>query len=76
MKRGAFNGHDHPSFSSEPLPCRYSGLVFKDGDIWEIDHIVAKSLGGPNTLGNSEVLHRHCPDQRHAELAKAGINLN
>lgn len=56
--------------------CRYCGLVFKDGDIWEIDHIVPKSQGGRNTLGNCQVLHRHCHDQRHADLAKAGINLN
>jgi len=56
--------------------CRYCGLVFKDGDIWEIDHLVPKSQGGRNTLGNCQVLHRHCHDQRHADLAKAGINLN
>lgn len=56
--------------------CRYCGLVFKDGDIWEIDHLVPKSQGGRNTLGNCQVLHRHCHDQRHADLAKAGISLN
>jgi RNA-directed DNA polymerase len=56
--------------------CRYCGLTFKDGDIWEIDHIVLKSWGGPDTLGNCQVLHRHCHDQRHADLAKTGINRN
>jgi RNA-directed DNA polymerase len=56
--------------------CRYCGLVFKDGDIWEIDHLVPKSQGGRNTLSNCQVLHRHCHDQRHADLAKAGISLN
>ena len=56
--------------------CRYCGLVFKDGDIWEIDHLVPKSQGGRNILGNCQVLHRHCHDQRHADLAKAGISLN
>jgi RNA-directed DNA polymerase len=56
--------------------CWYCGLVFRDGDIWEIDHLVPKSQGGRNTLGNCQVLHRHCHDQRHADLAKAGISLN
>jgi RNA-directed DNA polymerase len=56
--------------------CRFCGLLFKDGDIWEIDHIIPKSLGGTNTLDNCQVLHRHCHDQRHADFSKAGINLN
>ena len=63
-------------FKDQKGKCRYCGLLFKDGDLWEIDHIVPKSLGGTNTLGNCQVLHRHCHDQRHADLAKAGINLN
>lgn len=63
-------------FKDQKGKCRYCGLTFKDGDIWEIDHIVPKSQGGLNTLGNCQVLHRHCHDQRHADLAKAGINLN
>ena len=56
--------------------CRYCGLIFKDGESWEIDHIVPKSQGRRNTLGNCQVLHRHCHDQRHTDLAKAGISLN
>src|SRR5579884_3697556 len=42
----------------------------------EIDHIVPKSLGGTNTYGNCQVLHRHCHDQRHAKWAQTGITLN
>jgi RNA-directed DNA polymerase len=55
--------------------CRYCGLTFHDGDIWEIDHILPKSLGGSNRLSNFQVLHRHCHDQRHADFLKAGVHL-
>lgn len=63
-------------FGGMTTACRYCGLTFKDGDIWEIDHIVPKSLGGTNTYGNCQVLHRHCHDQRHAKWAQTGITLN
>jgi RNA-directed DNA polymerase len=63
-------------FKDQQGKCQYCGLMFKDGDIWEIEHIIPKSMGGTNTLGNCQVLHRHCHDQRHAEFAKAGITLN
>ncbi len=56
--------------------CRYCGLTFQDGDRWEIDHLIPKSRGGSDTLGNCQVLHRHCHDQRHADLTKVGINRN
>src|SRR5262249_28866763 len=56
--------------------CRYCGLTFQDGDRWEIDHIMLKSWGGSDALSNLQVLHRHCHDQRHADLTKAGINPN
>jgi RNA-directed DNA polymerase len=53
--------------------CRYCGLYFKDGDVIEIDHIWPLSLGGTETFTNLQALHRHCHDQRHAELQAKGI---
>jgi RNA-directed DNA polymerase len=53
--------------------CRFCGLYFKDGDLMEIDHLIFKKYGGTDALGNLQVLHRHCHDQRHAQLAEAGI---
>ena len=54
--------------------CRYCGLYFKDGDVIEVDHIWPLSLGGTETLTNLQALHRHCHDQRHAELQAKGIH--
>jgi len=51
--------------------CAHCGLFFKDGDIWEVDHIVPKSKGGKNDYKNLQLLHRHCHDTKTAndELA-------
>jgi RNA-directed DNA polymerase len=54
--------------------CRYCGLYFKDGDLIEVDHILPLSLGGRETFANLQALHRHCHDQRHAELRAKGIH--
>lgn len=47
--------------------CRWCELLFRDGDIIEIDHIIPKRLGGGEELSNKFALHRHCHDQRHAQ---------
>jgi RNA-directed DNA polymerase len=47
--------------------CQWCGLLFKDEDIVEIDHITPRSFGGGEELSNKCVLHRHCHDQRHAQ---------
>ena len=46
--------------------CNHCGLFFKDGDIWEVDHIVPKSKGGRNEYKNLQLLHRHCHDTKTA----------
>ena len=46
--------------------CTHCDLFFKDGDIWEIDHIVPKSKGGKNDSQNLQLLHRHCHDTKTA----------
>ncbi len=47
--------------------CRWCGLLFQDGDIIEIDHVIPKSRGGGEERSNKCALHRHCHDQRHAQ---------
>lgn len=44
--------------------CNYCGLIFRDGDVWEVDHIIPKSLGGKNWDNNLQLLHRHCHDTK------------
>lgn len=44
--------------------CNYCGHLFKDGDLWEIDHITPKSKGGENKYDNLQLLHRHCHDKK------------
>ncbi|MBW4505548.1 MAG: HNH endonuclease [Scytonematopsis contorta HA4267-MV1] len=44
--------------------CSHCGLVFKDGDVMEIDHIVPKTKGGKDTYDNFQLLHRHCHDKK------------
>ncbi len=44
-------------------------LLFQDGDLIEIDHITPKSEGGGEELSNKFALHRHCHDERHANVS-------
>lgn len=47
--------------------CANCGLTFTSGDILELDHITAKSLGGKYRRDNLQLLHRHC---HHAKTNK------
>lgn len=40
--------------------CNWCGLSFRNGDIWQIDHIKPRKAGGNNTLSNLQLLHKHC----------------
>ena len=51
--------------------CRRCELLFRDGDILEIDHILPTAIGGPDRIGNKCVLHRHCHDEKTAEQSEA-----
>ena len=42
--------------------CAHCGLIFKPGDLWEIDHIQPKANGGVNGYDNLQRLHKHCHD--------------
>lgn len=46
--------------------CAHCGLYFKNEDVWDIDHIVPKSLGGKNEVANLQLIHRHCHHQKTA----------
>lgn len=52
--------------------CLHCGLVFKDGDVMEIDHIVPKAHGGKDLYENFQLLHRHCHDEKTANDGKFG----
>jgi RNA-directed DNA polymerase len=53
--------------------CKWCGLVFKDGDHIEVDHIQPISMGGADHLENKCALHLHCHDQRHSIHEKDSI---
>lgn len=44
--------------------CTWCGLLFKDGDLIEVDHLDRNRNN--NVLSNLCALHRHCHDRRHA----------
>ena len=56
--------------------CRWCELLFRPGDLIEIDHITPKSEGGGEELSNKLALHRHCHDARHARRATPSIDDN
>ena len=51
--------------------CRWCELIFKDGDLMEIDHIQPRSEGGTDRIDNKWLLHLHCHDERHAKVAES-----
>jgi RNA-directed DNA polymerase len=50
--------------------CTYCDLFFRDKDIQETDHIIARKLNGKNVYANYQLLHGHCHDQKTAEDIK------
>ena len=49
---------------------RWCGVMVREGDQREIDHITPKSEGGGEELSNKFALHRHCHDERHTKSSK------
>jgi len=47
--------------------CRWCGLLFRDNDLIEVDHITPKGHRGGEELSNTFALHRHCHAERHAK---------
>ena len=54
-------------FKRQKGKCLQCGLFFKDGDLFEVDHIVPRRLGGLDIRNNLQLLHRHCHDQKTAQ---------
>ncbi len=46
--------------------CQHCGLIFRDSDKWEVDHIIPLSRGGKDRWDNIQLLHGHCHDEKTA----------
>jgi RNA-directed DNA polymerase len=46
--------------------CTHCGLIFREGDLMEVDHIKPISLQGKDEWRNLQLLHRHCHDVKTA----------
>lgn len=46
--------------------CPWCCLHFREGDILEVDHILATTLGGKDEYRNLQLLHGHCHDEKTA----------
>jgi RNA-directed DNA polymerase len=46
--------------------CNHCGLHLRDGDKWEVDHIIPLSKGSKDVYKNLQLLHRHCHDVKTA----------
>ena len=44
--------------------CPWCCLSFREADVLEVDHILAKALGGKNEYKNLQLLHGHCHDEK------------
>ncbi|MBC6477048.1 MAG: HNH endonuclease [Hormoscilla sp. GM7CHS1pb] len=40
--------------------CGKCGLTFREGDKWEVDHIIPTSMGGKDWYTNLQLLHDYC----------------
>ena len=46
--------------------CNHCKLLFKYGDLMEVDHVTPRVLGGTDTYDNLQLLHAHCHDFKTA----------
>ncbi|MBC6480489.1 MAG: group II intron reverse transcriptase/maturase [Hormoscilla sp. GM7CHS1pb] len=40
--------------------CTHCGMLFTDGDQWEVDHVIPRSRGGKDVYTNLQLLHDYC----------------
>ncbi|MBC6474362.1 MAG: group II intron reverse transcriptase/maturase [Hormoscilla sp. GM102CHS1] len=52
--------------------CERCGLTFKDGDKWEVDHVIPTSRGGKDRYDNLQLLHDYCHDAKTASDGSLG----
>ena len=48
--------------------CHICGLSAREGDPWQVDHIVPASRGGASTLDNLALAHASCNRRRGSQL--------
>lgn len=48
-----------------PLICGLCDLPITSKQRWDLDHIVSRARGGPNTINNAQPVHRACHTQKH-----------
>jgi RNA-directed DNA polymerase len=46
--------------------CARCRLYFREDDVLEVDHIRPRADGGPDSVANLQLLHRHCHDAKTA----------
>ena len=46
--------------------CTHCGLIFRESDVMEVDHIKPTSMKGKDEWKNLQLLHRHCHDKKTA----------
>ena len=51
---------------SQKGKCKFCGLMFRDGDKLNTDHIIPTSKGGRDIHENLQLLHKHCHDKKSA----------
>lgn len=51
---------------SQKGKCCKCGLMFREGDTLNIDHIIPRSQGGKDKYNNLQLLHKHCHDIKTA----------
>ena len=44
--------------------CKICGLIFREEDVIEADHIIPTAAGGKDEYKNLQLLHRHCHDEK------------
>lgn len=49
---------------SQKGKCSICQGSFKQGDKWEVDHIIPRKAGGNNKWENKQLLHQHCHDSK------------
>ena len=53
--------------------CNECGLMFREEDKWEVDHIKPLSLGGKDWKDNIQLLHKHC---HHRKTSRDGSRIH
>ncbi len=50
--------------------CPWCQLRFREDEVLEVDHILARALGGKDTYRNLQLIHGHCHDEKTAKDMK------